>query len=83
MPRRAPLCRWVLYFPRMSASLLLMEANSSRCASVSASSSQAAILFSRPSAPANAQPRFSSLLHELFAATGDMRAAKRRRPGPL
>jgi hypothetical protein len=37
MPRRAPLCRWVPYFPRMSASLLLMEANSSRCASVSAS----------------------------------------------
>jgi hypothetical protein len=44
MPGRAPLRRWVPYFPRMSASLLLMEANSSRCASVSASFSQAAIL---------------------------------------
>jgi hypothetical protein len=44
----------------ISANLLLMEANSSRCASVSASFSQAAILFSRPSAAANAHPRFSS-----------------------
>jgi hypothetical protein len=51
---------WKPYFPRISANLLLMEANSSRCASVAASFSQAAILFSSPSAPANAQPCFSS-----------------------
>jgi hypothetical protein len=53
-------CGVKAYFSRMSANLLLMEANSSHCASVLASLSQVMILFSRLSAPANAQPYFSS-----------------------